>query len=122
MFALHVRLRRKRQVLKKRIGKQRNKKSKLEKFDKAVEHDEAKIQNNIGVGGQMMACASQELLKATPPHFAKSCLREICSLKKSWARTKVANITISGNMIGEDGVLDNSPKRSAEQFIEGKLF
>ena len=29
-----------------------------------MEHDEAKIQNNIGVAERMMACANQELEKA----------------------------------------------------------
>ena len=36
----------------------------MEKLKKAVEHDEAKIQNNIGVAKQIMACTSQGLEKA----------------------------------------------------------
>ena len=36
----------------------------MEKLKKAVEHDEAKIQNNIGVAKRIMACTSQELEKA----------------------------------------------------------
>ena len=68
LFALRVRLRRKRLVLKKRIGKrnwkaQKNK-SKLEKLEKAVDDDKAKIQNTIGVAERMMACACQELEKS----------------------------------------------------------
>ena len=36
----------------------------MEKLEKAVENDEAKIQNNIGVAERMMTCASQELKKS----------------------------------------------------------
>ena len=35
----------------------------MEKLKKAVEHDEAKIQNTIGVAKRIMACTSQELEK-----------------------------------------------------------
>ena len=51
----------------KETGNHRKKKSKLEKLEKAVEDDKAKIQHNIGVAKRMMACASQELEKAIPP-------------------------------------------------------
>ena len=36
----------------------------MEKLKKAVENDEVKIQNNLGVAKQIMACTSQELEKA----------------------------------------------------------